>query len=242
MKWPIIMIMTFLSHLAVANAQGFFQYDRIDFFNEAEARKKVNRAESEEQPKIIVDEWAEPVISPSGKISIYVPPPEVRDFLEKPDSENAKAYLEWNSKRIKKFILAQELLAKEAKKLEYMKEAKSFPEPDSSLNLKSYSNNAKAGVSYLFYFMLKGCAVCEREAGVIEDIHLNHPEIRIEAFGKGFSDSELDGFRFPARQDNGMSGLFKVTSYPAIAVFNKKNQRYFLSGLIDKERILGLFE
>ena len=242
MKWPNIMIMTFLSHLAVANAQGFFQYDRIDFFNEAETGKKVNRAESEEQPKTIIDEWAEPVMSPSGRVSIYVPPPEVRDFLEKPDPENAKAYLEWNSKRIKKIILAQELLIKEAKKLEYMKEVKSFPEPASSLNLRSYSNNTKAGVSYLFYFMLKGCAVCEKEARVIEDIHLNHPEIRIETFGKGFSDSELDGFRFPARQDNGMSGFFKVTSYPAIAVFNKKNQRYFLSGFIDKERILGLFE
>lgn len=236
------MIMTFLSHLAIANAQGIFQYDRLDFFNEAEVRKKVSQAEAEEQPKTIVDEWAEPVMSPSGKVSIYVPPPVVRDFLEKPDPENAKAYLEWNSKRIKKFILAQELLTKEAKELGYMKEAKSFPEPDSSLNLKSSGHNTKAGVSYLFYFMLKGCPACEREARVIEDIHLNHPEIRIEAFGKGFSDAELDGFRFSARQDNGMSSLFKVTSYPSIAVFNKKKQRYFLSGFIDKERILGLFE
>ena len=242
MKCPIIMIMTFLSHLAVANAQGIFQYDRLDFFNEAEVRKKVSQAEAEEQPKAIVDEWAEPVMSPSGKVSIYVPPPEVRDFLEKPDPENAKAYLEWNSKRIKKFILAQELLTKEAKELGYMKEVKSFLEPGASLNLKSSSNNTKAGVSYLFYFMLKGCPACEREARVIEDIHLNHPEIRIEAFGKGFSETELDGFRFSARQDNGMSGLFKVTSYPSIAVFNKKNQRYFLSGFIDKEKILGLFE
>ena len=242
MKCPIIMIITFLSHLAVANAQGIFQYDRIDFFNEAEVRKKVIQAEAEEQPKTIVDEWAEPVISSSGKVSIYVPPPEVRDFLEKPDPENAKAYLEWNSKRIKRFILAQELLTKEAKKLEYMKETKNFPEPDSSLNLKSSGDNTKAGVSYLFYFMLKGCPACERESRVIEDIHLNHPEIRIEAFGKGFSDTELDGFRFSARQYNGMSGLFKVVSYPSIAVFNKKNQRYFLSGFTDKEKILGLFE
>ena len=87
MKCPIIMIITFLSHLAVANAQGIFQYDRIDFFNEAEVRKKVSQAEPEEQPKTIVDEWAEPVISPSGKVSIYVPPQEVRDFLEKPGPE-----------------------------------------------------------------------------------------------------------------------------------------------------------
>ena len=134
------------------------------------------------------------------------------------------------------------MLTKEAKELGYMKEVKSFLEPGASLNLKSSSNNTKAGVSYLFYFMLKGCPACEREARVIEDIHLNHPEIRIEAFGKGFSDTELDGFRFSARQDNGMSGLFKVTSYPSIAVFNKKNQRYFLSGFIDKDKIIGLFE
>src|SRR3989338_11336354 len=131
MKCPIIMIMTFLSHRAVANAQGIFQYDRIDFFNEAEVGKKASRAEAEEQPKTIVDEWAEPVISPSGKVSIYVPPQEVRDFLEKPGPENAKAYLEWNSRRIKKFILAQELLTKEAKKLGYMNETKIFLEHDS---------------------------------------------------------------------------------------------------------------
>ena len=90
--------------------------------------------------------------------------------------------------------------------------------------------------------MLKGCPVCEREAHVIEDICLNHPEIRIEAFAKGFSDQELDRFRFPVRQDNGMSSLFKVNSYPAIAVFNRKNQRYFISGYVDKDRILKLFQ
>lgn len=240
MKRIILMFMIFLSHLAIANAQGIFQYDRIDFFNEGQ--KKITQAETEEQPETIVDEWAEPIISPSGRVSIYVPPKEVRDFLEKPDPENAKAYLEWNSKRIKKFILAQELLRKEAKELEIMKEIKSLFKPDSLHSLKESINNPKTEVSYLFYFMLKGCPSCEKESRVIEDIYLNHPEIRIEAFAKGFSDRELENFRFSARQDDGMSSLFKVSSYPGIAVFNKKKQRYFLSGFIDKERILGLFE
>lgn len=236
------MFMIFLSHLTIANAQGIFQYGRVNFFERIDTQEKITQSETEEQPETIVDEWAEPIISPSGRVSIYVPPKEVRDFLEKPDSENAKAYLVWNSKRIKKLILAQELLRKEAKELEVMRETKSLIGSDSSRGLKGYITNPKTGVSYLFYFMLKGCAVCEREAGVIEDIFLNHPEIRIEAFAKGFSDRELDGFRFPVRQDNGMSSLFKVSSYPSIAVFNKKKQRYFLSGFIDKERILGLFE
>ena len=241
MKRIIFMFMIFISHLAIVDAGNIFQYDRVDFFGGREVQKELAQSETKQPLETITDEWAEPIISPSGKVSIHVPPQEVRDFLEKPDPENAKAYVAWNLKRIKKFALAQDLLTKEAKELGYMKEVKNLLEPDSSSSLKGSSNNTKIGVSYLFYFMLKGCSVCEREARVIEDISLNHPEIRIEAFAKGFSDRELEEFRFPVRQDNGMSNLFKVNSYPSIAVFNKKKQRYFLSGFIDRERILKLF-
>jgi hypothetical protein len=129
-------------------------------------------------------------------------------------------------------------LAKEAKEFGYMEGAKSLLEPGSSVGIK----DLKSRVSYLFYFMLKGCHACEKESKIIEDIYLNHPEIRIEAFAKGFSDRELEEFRFPARQDNGMSSLFKINSYPSIAVFNKKKQRYFLSRFMDEERILKLFQ
>ena len=238
MKRIIFMFMIFLSHLAIANAKNIFQYDRVDFFERIETQEELAQSETKHQPDSIVDEWAEPVISPSDKISVYVPPQEVRDFLEKPDPENAKAYLAWNLKRIKKFILAQELLAKEAKELGYMKQAENLLALDSSDSIK----DLKPGVSYLFYFMLKGCPTCEKESKIIDDIYLNHPEIRIEAFAKGFSDRELEEFRFPARQDNGMSSLFKINSYPSIAVFNKKKQRYFLSRFMDEERILKLFQ
>jgi len=238
MKRIIFMFMIFLSHLAIANAKNIFQYDKVDFFGGRETYEELAPAETKHQPESIVDEWAEPVISPSDKISVYVPPQEVRDFLEKPDPGNAKAYLAWNLKRIKKFIFAQELLAKEAKELGYMEEAKSLLEPGSSVGIK----DLKSGVSYLFYFMLKGCPTCEKESKIIEDIYLNHPEIRIEAFAKGFSDRELEEFRFPARQDNGMSSLFKINFYPSIAVFNKNKQRYFLSRFMDEERILKLFQ
>jgi len=241
MKRIIFMFVIFLSHLVIVNAENIFQYGRVDFFGGREAHEELAQSEIKQSLETITDEWAEPVISPSGKVSIHVPPQEVRDFLEKPDPENAKAYLAWNLKRIKKFALAQELLTKEAKELEVMKEANSLLEPNSLSSLKGSSNNTKIGVSYLFYFMLKGCPTCEKESKIIDDLYLNHPEIRIEAFAKGFSDQELDVFRFPARQDNGMSNLFKVNSYPSIVVFNKKKQRYFLSGFMDKDRILGLF-
>ncbi len=238
MRFLILVFIIFLTYLAVANAESVFQYDRIYFFGSVKLLEEPSQSETKRQPESIIDEWAEPVISPSDKISVYVPPQEVRDFLEKPDPENAKAYLAWNLKRIKKFILAQKLLAKEAKELGYMEEAKSSLEPGSSVGIK----DLRSGVSYLFYFMLKGCPTCEKESKIIDDIYLNHPEIRIEAFAKGFSDRELEEFRFPARQDNGMSSLFKINSYPSIAVFNKKKQRYFLSRFMDEERILKLFQ
>ena len=236
------MFIIFLSYLANASAESVFQYKRIDFFQEIKTQKEPAIAQPNNSSEVIQEEWAEPVISPSGKVTIYVPSKEVRDFLDKPDPENAKAYLQWNLKRIEKFILAQELLRKEAKEFEVMKETKGLLEPDSSAGFRDTNINTQAAASYLFYFMLKGCPSCEKESRVIDDIYLNHPEIRIEAFAKGFSDRELENFRFSARQDDGMSSLFKVESYPSIAVFNKKNKRYFLSGFVDKEKILRLLK
>ncbi len=239
MRVFILVLIIFLSHFALAKAETVFRYERIDFFQDVNTQKEP-AADTSHSPEVISDEWGEPIISPTGQVTIYLPPKEVRDFLDRPDPENAKAYLQWNLKRIKKFILAQELLRKEAKELEIMKETKNLLEPGDTL--KDPSSRIKAGTGYLFYFMLKGCQTCEKESRVIEDIYFNHPEIRIEAFAKGFSDRELENFRFSARQDNGMSSLFKVRSYPAIAVFNKNNKRYFLSGFMDKDRILNLFK
>ena len=239
MRCLIIMFMIFGSLLSVAGAEGLFEYGRVDFFNSLDPQEKASQIAPQEKPEIIVDEWAEPIISPSGKVSIYVPPKEVKDFLDKPDPGNAKAYLEWNLKRIKKLILAQELLAKEVKKIGFTEDAMAN---SSSFGSNSLIDNARLKGNSLFYFTLKGCPACKREAKVIEDIYLNHPEIKIEAFASGFSDKELEDFIFPVRQDNGMSQLFKVNSYPAILIFNKKKEKYFLSGYVDEERILRLFE
>ena len=237
------MFMIFGSLLSVADAEGLFEYGRVDFFNSLEPQEKASQIAPQEKPEIIVDEWAEPIISPSGKVSIYVPPKEVKDFLDKPDPGNAKAYLEWNLKRIKKFILAQELLANEVKGMRLGEDSKSsvFAASSSSGNT-GLVDKANLKGNHLYYFMLKGCPECQRETKIIEDIHLNHPEIKVEAFASGFSDGELEDFIFPTRQDNGESRYLKISSYPAILVFNKKKEKYFISGYVDKEKILGLFE
>lgn len=239
MRCLILMFMIFLSHLTFAQAKGLFGYNRIDFFNNRlDLHVPQDKEADERKIDPLTDEWAEPVISPSGKVSIYLPPKEVRDFLDNPEPESAKAYLKWNAGRIKKLILAQQLLNKEATS---MNETKSLSGIDfSAVTLGSPLSNKLKG-NYLFYFMLKGCPACAAQAKVIEEIYLNHPEIRIEAFAKGFSDEYLEKFKFPVRQDYGMSRLFDVDTYPSIAVFNKKGEKHLFKGYTAKEAVLELF-
>ena len=110
MKCAIIIFMILGYFLEPADAQNMFEYNEVDFFNSIEPQRKVIGPSSKENPDAVESEWAEPIVEPSGKVTIYVPPKEVRDFLDKPDPGNAKAYLNWNMGRIKKFIIAQQLL------------------------------------------------------------------------------------------------------------------------------------
>jgi hypothetical protein len=54
--------------------------------------------------------WAEPMKGPDGQLRVYVPPKPVRDFLEKPTAENARAYLGWNQARMRKMDEAVDVL------------------------------------------------------------------------------------------------------------------------------------
>ena len=239
MKSVVIVFIIFGSFIMPVHAQSLFEYDRVDFFNSIEPQEKVPEPPSKEKPDVTESEWAEPIISPSGNVAIYVPPKEVRDFLDKPDPESAKAYLNWNMNRIKKFITAQQLLENEAKAIRPDKDLPrtllSSPNSERAINDFSLKGNC------IFYFMLKGCPACLEESKVIKDIYLKHPEIKIEAFADGLTDDELKGFVFPVTQNNGMSQRLRINSYPTIIVFNEKKERYLISGYVDKEKILRLF-
>jgi len=240
MKCLILMFIIFLSCLAIADADSLFQYDRIDFFERQEAQiKAAVPQEANSHPETIEDEWAEPIISPSGKVNIYVPPKKVRDFLEKPNPENAAGYLEWNLKRINKLTLAQRLLSEEALKLGFIQDTR-----DSTNTNAAYDpgGDFKMNGNYLLYFMLKGCPACVKESKVIVDISLRYPEIKVWAFGKGFSDKELMNFKFEAWPDKGLSSHFNINTYPSIVAVDKMGKKSILSGYAEEDKILSLFE
>ena len=239
MRCVIFMFIIFLSYLAIADADGLFQYDRVDFFKEADKPQAVVVQKAKDNSQEVVDEWAEPITSPSGKVSIYVPPKEVRDFLDKPNPENAKGYLEWNLKRINKLTLAQRLLSEEAVKLGIIPNTRDLTTTNAAYDP---GEDLKMKGNYLLYFMLKGCPVCVKESKAIADISLIHPEIKIWAFGKGFSDEELKKFTFGAWPDNGLSNRFNINTYPSIVVVNKADKKRILSGYVKEDKILSLFE
>ena len=52
------------------------------------------------KPSVEEQLWAEPVTGADGQARVYVPPRAVREFLDNPTAENARAYLQWNRERI----------------------------------------------------------------------------------------------------------------------------------------------
>jgi thiol-disulfide isomerase/thioredoxin len=65
------------------------------------AQDAVPRAPSAKPSRAEESVWAEPVRGPDGQLRVYLSPKPVRDFLEKPTPENARAYLEWNQARMR---------------------------------------------------------------------------------------------------------------------------------------------
>jgi thiol-disulfide isomerase/thioredoxin len=54
--------------------------------------------------------WAEPGRASDGGASVYVPPRPVREFLEVPTEERARAYLAWNQQRLDAIARATEVM------------------------------------------------------------------------------------------------------------------------------------
>ncbi len=65
------------------------------------APKAAPTAPSAKPPQAEESLWAEPVRGPDGQLRVYLPPKPVRDFLEKPTPESARAYLAWNQARMR---------------------------------------------------------------------------------------------------------------------------------------------
>ncbi|PYN87722.1 MAG: hypothetical protein DMD89_36545 [Candidatus Rokuibacteriota bacterium] len=69
--------------------------------DKAEPAQKAVPQPPSAKPQVEESMWAEPVRGPDGQLRVYLPPKTVRDFLERPTAETARAYLAWNQTRMR---------------------------------------------------------------------------------------------------------------------------------------------
>ena len=224
---------------------NFFGLSKVSFFRKKqvkETKKPASESENQQNTTLntnttqtpVEDDWTEPVIDTAGKVTLHTPPAVVKNFVENPSPENADVYLEWNTKRVEKLFKAQEALVRAIKKREAALQ-KTSPAP-----VVTAREIPGIKEKHVVYFMLKGCSACKQQSAVIEQIHAEHPEVFIEAFGKGYTQEETKELRFPAKPDMGISKLFGITTFPSMLVFNKKGEKYFIYGFKEKKEILKL--
>ena len=82
-----------------ASPRRFFDRADVDFWGSRKA------------PLASSSLWVEPVVGNDGRVQVYVPPREVREFLESPTRENGAKYLAWQRERIGRLRKAAQILA-----------------------------------------------------------------------------------------------------------------------------------
>lgn len=78
--------------------------------NKAAAAKQKAQEENTGFSKEQVEMWGEPQVDSSGKVTTKLPPLPAMRYLTDPTPENAKAYVDWNTKRMEAIEKAQNLL------------------------------------------------------------------------------------------------------------------------------------
>ncbi len=132
-------------------ARALFRAERINFWGETKTRPPSDRTEE--------SIWAEPIRTPDGRVSVYVPPKPVLAFLEKPSREMGEKYLAWQEERMRKLKAAIEVL----KKIQAERGAAAGRSPEGEV----------------LYFKREGCPWCREEDKVLAQLTKDHPRVKV---------------------------------------------------------------
>ena len=87
-------------------ASGFFQLSPVEYFSDG---KRSMRQQFQKTQKAM--DWHEPVLTPDGRVTFYVPPQPVLRLLQDPSPEHARQYLAWQDEKMERVLKAQEAVA-----------------------------------------------------------------------------------------------------------------------------------
>ena len=239
MKKGIAILIVF-SFFAIAFAESYLGYDEVKFFEDpgkkapAVKGKEGNSVSGTTQTESM---WTEPIASPTGQIFYYTPPKAVLEFVENPTKENARAYLDWNKKRLTAYAKAQAVMeevmkeegvAKKNTKTQSRTKGKSVPGITQKQIPVRVSPATKISKSKMLYFIDPACKYCRKELPIINAFYNKHKkEIDIEGITLADNITELNTkFAFPVRKDRGEIEQFGITTYPTM-IFSMPNGTAF---------------
>ncbi len=175
-----------------AGASRFFRGKRVAFWSDG----KTEPPKSAQPPLGGETIWAEPIRMPDGRISVYVPPKPVLDFLDSPSEESGRAYLAWQKARMEKIARASEILGRlveetrplEKKKAEPPCTAESPPAADAGAEKAPPAGALKvppallSGAPEILYFKMDDCPHCRREDAVLLELVKERPDVKVRVF------------------------------------------------------------
>ncbi len=194
--WTLILL---LGQAAFASAQEeaagasrFFRGKRVAFWSDA----REEPPKSTQPPAGGETIWAEPIRMPDGRISVYVPPKPVLDFLDSPSEESGRAYLAWQKARMEKIARASEVLGRlveEARPLEKKADppptAEGPPQAADAGTEKAPPGGAlkvppalPSGGPEILYFKMSDCPHCLREDAALAELAKERPDVKVRVF------------------------------------------------------------
>ena len=246
------------------HAQSFavdFGYDKINFFGKEKKpissdtpvlQERIKPKKKEEKKLDVNDRefWTEVTKTPDGTLTYYKPPKAVLDFVTNPTEENARKYLLWNEKKMKRIAETQEVLTKAAEKMKlsgtyFTTEGKEYNPVDvkkaGGIN-KFLKEKGRKNKLLISYFIRPECPYCHDETKILQEYTKENKNIIIKAsinprgFTKKEIDKELKGFPFKYNFDGGEHDLYKIATYPSMIIMGPDGTKYKMSGFVDKEK------
>jgi len=213
------------------------------------APKAVSPPPSAKPPEVEESMWAEPVRGPDGRFRVYLPPKPVRDFIEKPTSENARAYLEWNQARMRQMDEAVSVMRDvAAHQLGITTQGAITPPPlplpaPNSIQVQASAPGAAATrpISIVYAFAT-WCPYSRRQTPIINQLAIHVP-VRGIAFDS--QPDEVQALRpalaFPVVQgDVDLRQRLGVRSYPTIFFYEGSRLHHVARGLQSPDRLVAV--
>lgn len=243
MNKPIILstLIVFVALNGWAEEKNSFDLGPVDFFGKdfylipkdsfAASQDETNAKNQDVSSSDSSDLWVEPMISKDGKITMYTPPKEVKDFLDNPTEETGKNYLDWSLKRLEKLKKAETILQKLNQDL-----------VNNKFNYReTYASEILTkDIQYMAFFLIKGCPYCAQQIGNIIKLKEQRPEIKIDVYVRNYTQDDIVTLPFPAKPDNNMSISLGFNKYPTTLVSDKDGKRALIAGILSLEMMADL--